>query len=84
MWQRVEKDCEWESPRALSARLLFRDERATSAILKFLEDTKVGRIPGLALMGVAEEEEESEEIVLWPEEDEGPGEESEECGPGPP
>ena len=26
MWQKDERDCEWESPRASSARLLFRDE----------------------------------------------------------
>ena len=29
MWQRVEKDCEWKSPRAPSVSLLFRGERAT-------------------------------------------------------
>ena len=31
-----------ESPRALSVRLLFRDERATPALLEFLADTRVG------------------------------------------
>lgn len=85
----MEKDCEWESPRAPSVRLLFRDERATPALLGFLEDTGVGRIPGLALLGVAEEEEELGEIDLWPEAEEWEGseeegEEGEEGGPGPP
>ena len=41
-------------------------------------------MPGLSLFGVQEEESDLEEIVLWPEEDEGSGEESEEGGPGPP
>ena len=83
LWQRVEKDCEWESPRAPSVRLLFRDARATPAVLEFLEDTKVGRMPGQALFG-AQEESDLEEIVLWSEGGGGPGSESEEGGPGPP
>ena len=68
LWKRVEKDCEWESPRAPAARLLLCDERATSALLEFLEGARVGRMPGLAL-GVAEEEEEEEELgemEMWP------------------
>ena len=65
MWQRVEKDCEWESPRVPSVRLLFRDERATPALLEFLADTRVGRKPGLALFGVEEEVSDLEEIALW-------------------
>ena len=82
MWQRVEKDCEQESPRAPSARL-FGDERATPAVLEFPADTRVGREPSLAIFGIAEESE-LEEIVLWTEGEEGSGEESEENGPGPP
>ena len=54
MWQRVERGCEWEPPRPPSVRLLFRDERATPAPLEFLADTRVGRMPGLALFGVEE------------------------------
>ena len=73
-----------QSPRAPSVRLLYRDERATPALLESLEDTRLGRTLGLALIGVVEEESELEEVVLWPEEEEGPGEESEEGGPGPP
>ena len=86
MWQRVEKDCKWEPPRAPSARLLFRDERATPALLDSLEDTRVGRMPRLALMGKVGEESDLEEIVLWPAEEEGSGSGSdgEEGGPGPP
>ena len=86
MWQRVEKDCEWESPRAPSVRPLFRDERATPALLEFLGGTRVGKMPSLGLMGVVEEGSELEEIVLWPadEEGSGSGSENEEAGPGPP
>ena len=81
----MEKDCEWESPRAPSVRLLFRDERATPALLEFLEDTMVGRMLGLAILGVAEEEEDLGEIDLWPEEGGGGSDEGgEEGGPDPP
>ena len=52
-------------------------------MLGFLEDTRVGRMPGLALFGVQEEESDLEEIVLWSEDEEGPGSENEEGGPGP-
>ena len=83
LWQRVERDCEWGSRRALSVRLLFRDERATQAILDFLEKTRVGKMPGLDLLGVEEEESDLEEIEMWAEEVE-PGSEGEEGGPGPP
>ena len=70
-------------PRALSVRLLFRDERATPAVLEFLE-ARVSRMSGLALMGVAEEESDLDEIELWPEGEEGGSNEGEEGGPGPP
>ena len=83
---RVEEDCGREPPRDLSVRLFFRDERATPALLAFLVDTRVGRVPGLALMGVAEDESELGEIDLWPQtEEEGwSGKSEEEGGPGPP
>ena len=83
MWQRVERDCERETSRTPSVRLLFRDERATPAFLELLEDTKVGKMLGLALFGVQEEESEVGELVLWSEDEEGPGNENEEGGPGP-
>ena len=50
---------------------------------QFLRDTRVGRMPGLALFGVQEGESELEEIELVAQE-EGSGSESEEDGPGPP
>ena len=84
LWQRVEEDCEWESPRAPSARLLFRDARATPAVPESPEGTRAGRIPGLALFGVQEEESDLGEIVLRLKDGEGPGSENEEGGPGPP
>ena len=70
--------------RAPSVRLLFRDARATLAVLELLEDTRVGKMPGQALFGVQEEEQDLEEIVLWSEDEEEPGSENEEGGPGPP
>ena len=49
-----------------------------------MEDTRVGKMPGLALFGV-QEKQDLEEIVLWSEGEEGPGSGSEnEGGPGPP
>ena len=83
LWQRGRRDCDWESPKAPSVSLLSRDARATPAVLEFLEDTRVGKIPGLALFGEQDEEPELE-IELWSEEGEGPGSENEEDGPGPP
>ena len=70
-------------PRAPSVRLLFRDARATQAVLDFPRDTRVGRIPGLALFGFQGEESELEEIELVAQE-EGLGSDNEEDGPGPP
>ena len=66
--------------------LRFRDERATPALLEFLEDIRVVTIPGLALWGVVEEGEESElgEIELWPGAEDWEWLESEEAGLGPP
>lgn len=84
LWERVERDCEWESPRAPSVRLLFQDERAIPAILEFLESTRVGRMPGLALFGAVEDESDLEEINLEPSQEGWDGLEEEEGGPGPP
>ena len=63
----MEKGCEWGGPRAPSVRLLFRDARATPALLEFLEDTRVGRIPGWVLLagGPDSEKGEMEEVELW-------------------
>ena len=73
-----------------SARLLFGDVRATPAVLEFIEDTRVGRMPGRVLMagGPDVEEGELDEVELWGPEEEGEGtefsESEEENGPGPP
>ena len=51
--------------------------------MEFLENTRVGRIPGLAIFGAVEEESDLEEIGLWADY-EVELEENEEGGPGPP
>ena len=57
MWQRIRLNCEWGG--APSIRRLFGDERAVPAILGFLEDTRVGKMPGrILLAGVPDLEEE--------------------------
>ena len=53
------------------------------AVLKFLRDTRLGRMPGLALYGFQEEEAELEEIGLVASE-EGSSADGEEDGPDPP
>lgn len=72
LWKRVEMDCGWGSPRAPSVRLLFRDARVTPALLEFLEDIRVGRIPGRVLLegGPDLNEDEIEEVELWAREEE--------------
>ena len=81
LWRRVEAECEG-GPRAPSVRRLFRDPRATPALLDFLRDTSVGRMPGLAMYGVREEDL-GREVELWAEE-ESLESEGEEGVPGPP
>ena len=75
--------------RAPSVRALFGDERATAAVLGFLESMRVGRMPGRILMagGLDVEEGDLETIEMWaPEEEEGTGisESEEEDNPAPP
>ena len=41
----MEIDCEWPAPRALMVRALFGGPRAIPALLEFLTDTRVGRMP---------------------------------------
>ena len=81
LWQRIEVDCEG-GPRAPSVRRLFRDPRATPAVLDFLRDTRVGMMPGLELHGVREDEL-GREVELWAE-DESSAEEGVEGEPGSP
>ena len=85
LWESVEKDCEWECPRALSLPLHPRgasDPRPAGVP----RGHEVGQMPGLALMGVAEDESELGEIDLWPQtgEDGWSGESEGGGGPGPP
>ena len=54
----------------------------TPAVLEFLEDMRMGKMPGLALFGVQEGKPDLEKIVLWSEDEEGPGSENEEGGSG--
>ena len=87
LWKRVERDCEWDGPRAPSGRLFFGDVRATPAVLEFLEDTRVGCMPSQILLvgGRLEDEDDLEALELWPQEEAETSEESEEeDGPGPP
>ena len=60
LWKRVGRDCGWGGARAPSVRLLFKDVRATPAILEFLESTRVGKIPGRILMAGGPDFEEGE------------------------
>ena len=53
-------------PRAPLFRLLFRDERAIPALLKFLEGTRVGGMPGMAPLGAEVDENSLGKIELWP------------------
>ena len=88
MWQRVRAESGWGG--APSIRRLFGDERNVKAILGFLEETKVGKMPGRVLLagGPDLEEEELEGFslqVLGEEESEtGISSSEDEDGPGPP
>ena len=88
LWQRIRLDCGWGG--APSVRWLFGDERAVPATLEFLEDTRVGKMPGrILLAGGPDPEEEELECVsmqVQGEGEEGTGVSSseEEDGPGPP
>ena len=78
-----------EGPREPSIRVLFGDERATAAVLEFLESTRVGQMPGqiLVMGGPNVEEQDLETLELWaPEDEEGTGisDSEEEDGLGPP
>ena len=74
--------------RAPSVRRLFNDTLATPAVLQFLEDTRVGKMPGRVLMagGPDSEEDDLKESSLWAQEEgEGPefSSSEEEDGPSP-
>ena len=61
-----------------SVRRLFREPRATEAVLDFLRDTRVGRLPGLACFGIMGDGT-GRDLELWAE-DESSGNEGEEGG----
>ena len=88
LWMRVKADCEWGGPRARSVRTLFNGPRAMPAVLEFLEDTKVGRMPSQVLLGggIEMEVEDLEDIELWAEDSRAQEveENEEEDVPGPP
>ena len=63
MWQKVEISSEGE-PRISSVRGLFHDARAIPAVLDFLRKTKVGKMPGLEVHGI-QEEELGQDMELW-------------------
>ena len=81
LWRRVNAES-GGGPRAPSIRRLFGDPRATEAVLDFLRNTRVGRLPGLAMFGIMEDES-GRDLELWAE-DESPEDEGDEGGPGPP
>ena len=71
----MERDCELGGPRAPSIRRFFGDERAILAVLEFLEDARVGRMPSRVFLarGPDVEKDKLEEIELWPPEEQGLG-----------
>ena len=83
MWRKIEAECEGGS-RIPSVRGLFQDPRATPAVLDFLRDTRVGKMPGLELHGV-QRDELGQEIEMRAEDDNESEEDQErEEGPDPP
>ena len=58
MWQRIRADCGRGG--APSVRWLFGDERNVPAILEFLEETRVGKMPGRVLLAGGPDLEEGE------------------------
>ena len=75
LWRRIGKDCGWEHPRAPALRWLWKDD-AVGAVVEFLENTRVG--------SRASAEMARDRMDEGRDEDEVPGQESEEDGPGPP
>ena len=83
----MELECEWGGARASSVRRLFGDERAVAAILEFLENTRVGKMPGRILLAggpdLEEEELEGFSLQVQGEDEVGTGSGSSEGEPGP-
>ena len=79
---------EWLGPRAPTVKALFGNPRATPALLEFLDNIRVGRMPSQAqLRGGGEGSEEDLEVCIVelkaPEVDDRTEESEEEDGPGP-
>ena len=81
LWKDVGYLCGWKHPRTLRMALLFGDERATKAVLSFLQKTKVGQIVTIPPRDGGREGEEGGEDGSRVERDEVEGEEG---GSGPP
>ena len=79
LWKYVGYHCGWKHPRAPRVALLFRDERATKAVLSFLRKTKVGQV-----VTISPRDEAGEEGGEEGSEEERVEAEGEEGGPGPP
>ena len=77
LWRRIGKDYGWEHPRAPALRWLWKDD-AVGAVVEFLENTRVGSRASAEMARARMDESRDED------EDEVPGQESEEDGPGPP
>ena len=75
LWKRVGKDCRWEHPRAPALRWLWKGD-AVRALVKFLEDTRVGSRASVEMARLRRDEDREGEETL--------GQENEEDGPGPP
>ena len=78
---------ECRGQQAPSIRQLFNDTRATPAVLEFFRKTKVGYMTSQLLLEAGQDdEEEVEEIELWPQEEETEisNESEQQDGPGPP
>ena len=82
MWRRIEAECEG-GPRVPSVRGLFQDPRETPVVLDFLRSTRVGRMPGLEIHGI-QEDELGWEVELWAEDGSTSDEEHGEEGGQPP
>ena len=70
LWKDVGKACEWKHPRAPTVRLLFRDERASPAVLRSCGTQRSEGWPRYP-PGGKRASEGLDEIDLWPEEGQG-------------
>ena len=81
LWKEVGRFCGWKHPKALRMALLFKDEKATKAVLSFLCKTRVGQMVTTPPRDGGGEEEGQEGRYAIGTRDKA---EAEEGGPGPP